>query len=168
MNLWHDFVQGALPYQTLWLPLAIGMVAGMTCVFVGSRVARSRRQARGPAPEVQSVTRIHDPFIHGSLTEQRRSLRRGGNPVVVVYARPNNTNNPSRGLVLDRSVGGLRLGIEEEIAPGTRLLVLPASATTQTPWIEVDVCGCKPVDDSWELHCQFVKTPQWSILLMFG
>ena len=73
-----------------------------------------------------------------------------------------------RALVLDRSVGGLRLAAEEDVAAGTRLVVLPANAPELTPWIEIEVRGSNLVDDSWELRCQFVKTPQWSILLLFG
>ena len=46
--------------------------------------------------------------------------------------------------------------------------MLPTNASEQVPWIEIEVRTCRLVEDSWELGCQFVKTPQWSILLLFG
>ncbi len=166
MTLWYDFLHGALPYQDYWLPLAIGLAAGMLCLFMGNLVWRGKRPKL--AKKAATAAAIHDPFEQGSLTERRRSIRRPGNPVEVVYALPDNKNAPQRALVLDRSLGGLRLAAEEEIEPGTRLVVLPINTADQSPWIEIDVRTCNMVDDCWELGCQFVKTPQWSILLLFG
>ena len=37
-----------------------------------------------------------------------------------------------------------------------------------TPWVDVEVRMCRALKDGYELGCQFVKTPNWSILLMFG
>lgn len=167
MDLWRDFLHGALPYQQFWLPLAIGVAAGMACIFTGNLVWRAKKPL--PAPTISATSTVHyDPFVQGSLTEQRKSFRRAGNLVEVLYARPENKNNPQRGLVLDRSVGGIRMAAESEVATGTRLVVLPANAPEMTPWVEIEVRGSNLVDDSWELRCQFVKTPQWSILLLFG
>ena len=168
MALWNEFVQGDLPYQHYWLPLLIGMVAGMFGLFVGSCIGRVRKQTAAPAPAPAPAAAVLDPFLYGSLTEQRKSLRRRGNVIEILWARPENRNLTQRALVLDRSMGGLRLATEAAIAPATRLFVLPVHASEQTPWIEIDVRTCVKVDDSWELGCQFVKTPQWSILLLFG
>ena len=166
MALWNDFLHGALPYQELWLPLAIGLAAGMLCLFMGSLVWRGKRCKLATS----AATRVsnHDPFEQGSLSEKRKSLRRPGNPVEILYALPDNKNTPQRALVLDRSLGGLRLAADEQMEPGTRLVVLPINAVGQIPWIDIDVRTCTLVEDCWELGCQFVKTPQWSILLMFG
>lgn len=167
MHLWNDFLHGALPYQQFWLPLAIGVAAGMVCIFTGNLLCRARRPVKA-STQSSPPPAAYDPFVQGSMTEQRKSYRRAGNLVQVLYARPENKNNPQRALVLDRSVGGLRLAAEEEIAIGTRLVVLPANAPEMTPWTEIEVRSSGLVDDSWELHCQFMKTPQWSILLLFG
>ena len=166
MGLWNDFLHGALPYQQYWLPLAIGIAAGVVCILTGNLVWRAKRPA-GQKPAAARPDQ-YDPFVQGSMTEQRKSHRRGGNLVQVLYARPDNRKNPRRALVLDRSVGGVRLAAEEDGATGTRLMVLPANAPELTPWVEIEVRSSSLVDDSWELRCQFVKTPQWSILLLFG
>ena len=165
MPFWNDFLHGNLPYQDYWLPLIIGVVAGGFCILIGNFIGRGRRKAVAmPLATAQTL----DPFIHGSQTEQRRSLRRAGNLVEILYARPDNRKVTKRALVLDRSMGGLRLAAEEEIAGDTILMVLPVNASEQVPWIEIVVRTCRPVEDSFELGCQFVKTPQWSILLLFG
>jgi hypothetical protein len=162
MSGWSALFVGTFAY---WLPLMIGVAVGMFCVFAGSRMRRKKPEPPPPQPQVIST---YDPFIQGSALENRKSLRRSGNPVPVMYAPTDDRQIVKQALVLDRSLGGLRLGAEEKVAPGTRLAVLPASATESTPWIEVDVLRVEQVEDCWELHCQFTKTPQWSILLMFG
>jgi hypothetical protein len=166
MALWNEFLQGDLPYQHYWLPLIIGMVAGMLCLFMGSCIGRARKRTVAPAPAPAAPD--HDPFVHGSLTDHRKSLRRSGNFVEILYADPQNRDVTRRALVLDRSIGGLRLAAEEEMAPDSRLVVLPVHASELVPWVEIDVRTCRRVEDCWELGCQFVKTPQWSILLLFG
>src|SRR5687768_9483729 len=93
MHLWNDFLQGALPYQHLWLPLAIGVAAGMVCIYTGNLVWRAKRPAATPE-QAPAPPAAYDPFVQGSMTEQRRSYRRGGNLVQVLYARPENKNNP--------------------------------------------------------------------------
>ncbi len=162
MSWWSALFVGSLVY---WLPLAIGVGVGMFCVYAGNRMRRKQPESVPPQPQVISA---YDPFVHGSALEHRKSLRRSGNPVPVLYAPAADRQTVKQALVLDRSLGGLRLGAEEKVKPGTRLAVLPASATESTPWIEVDVLRAEQVEDCWELHCQFTKTPQWSILLMFG
>ena len=45
---------------------------------------------------------------------------------------------------------------------------MPAHAPPMTPWTEVEVRSCRQKKDGYEVGCQFVKTPPWSILLLFG
>lgn len=164
-----DALQLLWDYQTIWVPLLVGMGVGVLAIATGNVVLRRRRQSvaidlpAGQAPAPPG----YDPFVHGSPGEQRKSFRRNGNPIEVLY-RLGDDKPVRHGLVLDRSVGGLRLGLDEEVAPGIHLLVLPHGASDMVPWTEVEVRTCRQVGDSWELGCQFVKVPPWSILLMFG
>src|SRR5205807_67771 len=73
-----------------------------------------------------------------------------------------------RGWVLDRSVGGLCLDLSAAFPEGTRLSLFPTQAPGMTPWTEVEVRSCRQKKDGYEVGCQFVKTPPWSILLLFG
>ena len=34
--------------------------------------------------------------------------------------------------------------------------------------VEIEVCSCVPHDGGWQLNCAFVKTPPYSVLLLFG
>jgi hypothetical protein len=56
----------------------------------------------------------------------------------------------------------------EAIKPGTVLSVRPTSAEDIVPWVDLEVCVCRPADECFELGCRFVKTPPYSILLLFG
>jgi len=109
----------------------------------------------------------YDPFVQGSPSEQRKAFRRTGNLVEIIYMFPGD-RAVRPGVVLDRSVGGMRFALDTEVTPGARVLVKPASATEMIPWTELEVRTCSAVGDSWEAGCQFIKVPPWSVLLMFG
>jgi hypothetical protein len=155
----------SLPYSEYWLPLVIGLGIGVTFLVV------ARTFLGGPArlPAVPKKHREYDPFTQGSPTEQRKSFRRTGNPVDVQYALPDDKKKCRLGWVFDRSVGGLGLVTTEAFEPGTVLAVHAVRGGEATPWVEVEVRTCRPGESSdFELGCQFVKTPPWSVLLLFG
>jgi hypothetical protein len=168
-----ELLDAAADYQYLWMPLLVGMGVGVLMIATGNIVMR-RRPRPGPAvaqhPSSQPTPGgpDYDPFTLGSPSDQRKAFRRQGNLVGVLYKLPKDDSPARPGLVLDRSVSGVRLALDEEVAPGTRLLLLPDGASDMTPWTEVEVRTCRPIDDSWEAGCQFVKVPPWSVLLMFG
>jgi hypothetical protein len=91
--------------------------------------------------------------------EQRKSARRRGNPIEVLYSPP------------DRSMGGIRLAVVHNMLVGSILAIRPSNASPVVPWVEVEVRTCQPakgIDGEFELGCQFVRTPPYSILLLFG
>ena len=160
-NAW---LQLDFAYADYLLPLGIGLCVGGLCVMVGRKVFRPRLEAL-PPPKPRE---FYDPFTHGSPNELRRTPRRGGNPVEVFYARPEDKRDPRRAWVVDRSIGGLGMHLTEEIAAGTILAVLPVNASEMTPWMDVEVVQCKKIDAAWEVGCKFVKTPPSLILMQFG
>src|SRR5690242_4462946 len=99
----------------IMVPSLVGLGAALLAVvglhfFSRSRSGQPADQApKAPAPE-------HDPFVQGSATEQRKSHRRGGNPVGVFIRAPGTGLEPKRALVLNRSTGGLRVEVEEMAA----------------------------------------------------
>ncbi|HYT89813.1 MAG TPA: PilZ domain-containing protein, partial [Gemmataceae bacterium] len=121
-----------------------------------------------PAPSQQPLSQTYDPFVHGSATEQRAAHRRTGNPVEVLIRRPGSEGSQLRGYVLDRSTGGLCLRVEVVLEAGALLHVRPVNAPPITPWIEIEVKNTYQTDEGWQLGCQFVRTPPWAMLLMFG
>jgi hypothetical protein len=156
-----------IPYPEYLMPLAAGLAAGGVAVFLLHLVARLRT-ASVETPLTDKKDPEYDPFVHGSASEQRKAYRRSGNPVELLIALHGNKKTPCRGWVTDRSVGGLCVESPAEVAPGTVLEVLPANAPAMTPWIEIEVRSCRLIDQGWQLGCQFVRQPPWSILLLFG
>jgi hypothetical protein len=149
------------------VPTAVGLGAALVAILAFHFLARGRS---GPVPPPVKEARQpeYDPFVQGSATEQRRTYRRRGNAVAVLIRIPGSTRDPRRGHVLDRSTGGVRLAVEGMIREGTALELMPANAPALTPWVEVKVRRCGETPDGWEAGCEFVHTPPWSVLLMFG
>ncbi len=83
-------------------------------------------------------------------------------------AAPDKKKQPERGWVLDRSMGGIGIQSAKQIEPGTLLAVLPVNAPEMTPWVDIEVRTCRENSGGYELGCQFIRTPNWSVLLMFG
>jgi hypothetical protein len=157
-----------LPYPEYWIPLLIGLGAGLVAVLVG-KLALSRRQTSVKTQELEVKAKVdYDPFVQGSPSELRKTFRRDGNPTEVLVAFGPNKSRPGKGWVLDRSTGGLRMLVDQEFQQGAILSILPSSAPNMTPWTEIEVRSCRACPDGFELGCQFVKTPTWSVLLMFG
>jgi len=150
-----------------WMPALAGMLVGAVSLLAVRGVVR-RRRAAPPAPAAKASLPAADPFVHGSATEQRRSLRRSGNPVPVFLKSPTDKDPSWRGWVFDRSMGGIGLVVDSEFPIGTLLRVLPVHAPESTPWVEIEVRSCRQSPDGYELGCAFVKTPPWGTLLLFG
>lgn len=159
-----------LPNAEVLFPVIVGTVVGLLCLFCVRLLSARRSSALAP-PRSKGKPGEYDPFVMGSPTEQRRSYRRTGNPVQVFFTPQGTCQEPKQGWVYDRSMGGLGLVIPYEVAPGTVLQIMPVNAPSVTPWIDVEVRSCRPAKDvkeGWEVGCQFVKTPQWGVLLLFG
>ena len=152
--------------QEMMVTSVVGLGAAVVAVVATLFFTRTRPQP-APAPEPKKDPE-YDPFTQGSASEQRKAYRRGGNPVQVLIRRPGGTREPERGLVLNRSTGGLCLFVDGLLAEGTALEVRPANAPPITPWVEIEVRTCRRTQDGWEAGCQFVRTPPWAMLLMFG
>src|SRR5262249_49783323 len=150
-----------------WLPLLIGMGVGLMAIVVGRSVLW-RRSGYVPQDAADKTAKDYDPFTEGSRSDQRRSYRRQGNPIRVFYSLPGRKDAPSEGCGVDRSMGGICLGTPDEAPPGTILSILPMNAPPMTPWVDIEVRSCRLVNEQYELGCQFVKVPPWSILLLFG
>jgi hypothetical protein len=165
------------PWTPLLIALGIGAVAA-ALVFVIGRFFMVGRQVGAeieedsynlnPRPELDEQEEQGDVFTHGSTMDRRQALRRGGNPVAVLLTDEDAEAEPIRAYVLDRSTGGLCLAVPEAIDAGTILSVRATNAPPTTPWVQLEVRNCRAVGNEFELGCKFVKTPPWSILLLFG
>ncbi len=155
-----------LPYAVFWIP---GLVF---FGIVGTIFWLMRREARlAVAPVGQADESAVKPFVTAKPAEQRVAFRRQGNPVQIHVGRPDDKTTPDGGCVLDRSVGGMRLALYEEIEPGTVLSIRPAHADKIVPWVDLEVRSCRisaEMTGQFEVGCQYVKSPPYSIQLLFG
>lgn len=155
-----------LPWAFVWLP-GLAFFGLFGSVFWLTR-SRGPIQTDPPAIDVQSDTAAK---VELKGKEQRTMHRRQGNPVAVHVAPPEDHGKPAVGSVLDRSVGGLRLAVFDELAVGTVIAVHPVHADALVPWVELEVRSCRPsveIPGQFEIGCQYVKSPPYSIQLLFG
>jgi hypothetical protein len=155
-----------LHHWAWWAAPLVGLSsAGMMLLLTRTHLWR-RNPAVPPPPEASEPSL--DPFEQGSTGERRTSIRRAGKTIRVLISDAAGTANPFNGLVCDRSLNGLRLEVDQPVEVNTLLSVRPMEASISIPWIQVEVRRCYFRDGSWELGCQFIRTPPYSHLLLFG
>lgn len=100
--------------------------------------------------------------------QDRREAPRTRRQVRVQVTDADGKNPPINAWVSDCSLGGLCLSVKEETPVGTVLSVRPSTAPPSVPWVQIQVKSQRRFESVWELGCQFVRTPSYSVLLMFS
>jgi len=145
--------------------LAGGLVSALAFVlFLWTRTAREE----GEETVAVAPTTKRDPFVHGSTSERRTSLRRKGTQVEVGLRDVDGRSELGTGWVIDRSMGGICLAVNDEFDAGHTLHVRPLKGSQTVPWTTVEVRSCRRKDGRWELGCQFVRQPTWNVMMLFG
>lgn len=159
-----DFLQQLflLPYAFVWIP------AGIFGLVVGGAYAFTRR-----IPQFDSSTEASKPPEPKKepIKEKRNMFRRQGNPVEVQVAFPDDRTSPAIGSLMDRSVGGMKIAMFHEIPVGSIIVVRPERGGEMAPWVELEIRSCRPsteMSEQYEIGCQYVKVPPYSIQLLFG
>ena len=153
-----------------WVIPGAGITSAGLALLVGTFLSkgRSRRLATSATEPTREHRPERDPFDHGSATEKRSALRRMGNHIPVWISDAESKTQARTGWVLDRSTTGLGLAYSEEVKPGTILSLRANNAPETAPWVQVEVKRCKSDGSHWELGCQYLRTPSWSVMLLFG
>src|SRR5262245_33181573 len=153
------------PGWTRWdrwsLASTVGLLSAI-CVFrvLGFLTSREGKGPRlPPLPSQAKASVSHDPFQGGSFGETRAALRRYGNPIAVVIRDVGTNGEPYYGWVLNRSLTGLCLAVEQHVPLRTVLSVRATNAPETSPWVQVGVNRCQQNEHSFELGCEFCKTP---------
>ncbi len=153
-----------IPYPQVWLPLALALGCSLLMMW-------AVRPEKSPPVKVLGDEFDELTAAAVSAPEQRKARRRHGNPVVIHYSYPEARNTSQRGYVIDRSLGGLRIATMMALNDGVVLVIRPVDCSPMVPWVEVEVRSCKPHTNhpgEFEVGCEFVKSPPYSILLLFG
>ncbi len=141
------------------------VVGALVGLFFGRRATPAVIFPEPPPPESKEEVVIDVPL---TPRDKRRNPRRPGRSVEVNVALTGETHNPVKGVVLNRSVGGLGVLVGDPYPRGTMMSMLPVSASLLTPWVEVEVKTCRKNGDDWELGVQFQKLPPYSTMVLFG
>jgi hypothetical protein len=154
-----------LPYAYVWLPgLVFFVIAGG-----GYWLTRTGKAADGASPD--GAQAADKTVVKAKPSEQRGAHRRQGNPVQVHVGTPEDKKDTGLGCVLDRSMGGMRLALYHEVNVGAVLSVRPVHVDAMVPWIDLEVRSCRlssEMHDQFEVGCQYVKSPPYSIQLLYG
>jgi len=112
-------------------------------------------------PSSASTPDESNPAVRREAPRTRRQVR-------VQVTDADAKNPPASAWISDCSLGGLCLSLKEETLVGTVLSVRPATAPPGVPWVQIQVKSQRRFESVWELGCQFVRTPSYSVLLMFS
>lgn len=147
----------------LWGAIGAGLIVVLCFLFLG-------RRPKKPLPDVvpANIDPNLDPPPVTRREERRQTIRRTGVPSPLIIADANGNVKRWEAFVLDRSSGGLRIGISQGIPVGTILNIRPSNAPESFQWVRIIVRSCREVSDYYELGCQFERELDWSTLLMFG
>jgi hypothetical protein len=113
------------------------------------------------SPENAAPVNSPDPQDRRAAVRRKRLIR-------VRISDPGVLFEPYTGWVVDRSLGGFCLSVDQPIEEGRILRLRATDAPEHIPWVEVHVNRCLPRDESWEVGCDFVHSPSWEALLTFG
>jgi hypothetical protein len=159
----------ATPANWVSWPL-LGVLLGVLLGGAGSLLyLLFQRNQSGDKPRPpRGIRRVPESPLPVATRERRTSLRRKGQPIVVQIRDAEAAAEVGRGQIVDRSLGGVCLGVDDPIDEGTMLTIRPARAPDSVGWLPVVVKSCREKAGSWELGCEFLQQPSWHILMHFG
>jgi len=152
-----------------WVIPLIGVLVASLAFLAGRRwmVPRSAPLVEKPEEELPSNLVTATVLKKKSEPDRRSAPRRRGNRIEV-YLTEDSKQSPVLAWVVDRSMGGLCLIVEQPLKEGAILNVRPRQAPQTAPWTAIEIRSCRADEGEWEVGCRFLKTPQWNDLLLFG
>jgi hypothetical protein len=106
--------------------------------------------------EIETATDVADR----RLTPRRKKLMR-------IAVRNESTDEHVGGWIIDRSLGGMCISVPNPIEAGALLAVRRGTAPQSIPWVELRVLNVREQGTTWELGCEYIRTPTWEVLLQF-
>lgn len=145
------------------ITIAIGIGTGLFTMAL----AYLFQKPRNPIPEFENIPET-TLKTKAPVANHRTVARRKGKFIDVDIFDGSNSQMAFKGWVLDRSSRGLRIAVEDSFQIGKKLIVRVKSPDNIFPTVEVLVRNKRKSVHGWELGCQFVGTPPWNALILFG
>lgn len=151
-----------------WLvgPWVVPLIGTVVCV-IAYLILRRMLLSDTPTEQVQDIDEVDIRFLGGITRDRRVAPRRKGN-TIQIHVRLTPEAEPIIGWVLDRSIGGLGILLDQPLDPGLPVQVRSRTASETTPWIEATVRSCRPEGSQYEVGLQFIHIPSWNLMLQFG
>ncbi len=149
------------------LPAMIGIALIGVLLVVFTMIGR-KPPAIPPAEKPNIALPREDATRDGKGDERRRCPRRGGNPTRVLLAGSKGRGEQSEGMVVDRSMGGMCLLVNQQVSRGAILGVRSVHAPEHVGWVDIKAVYAREVGERWQVGCEFVETPPLSVVLLFG
>jgi hypothetical protein len=122
-------------------------------------------------PALPDARPLDNPADHGFLLAggagQRSRGRRWGNPTEV-QMRSLIWAGTVRGLVVNRSGGGLGIFVDNKVPLSTVVQIGAVEAPSYVPWAAAEVRHCRKVGKGYFLGCQFNDDVPWNVCVWFG
>jgi hypothetical protein len=132
-----------------------------------SRPAAAKVSAnQATADEESSPTSSESPTAKAD--NERRSWPRRKRALQVVLQDTGGESDPFPAWVMDRSLGGLGLSVDQPLEEGTMLRVRRRNAPPDVPWVEIQVKSVRIKETTWEVGCQFTRSLTFDVLMQFG
>jgi hypothetical protein len=136
-------------------------------VAVESEVAAEVEPAAAVEPELEpsvfTSAEAEQPFTPTAVAPQPQVVRpgnsfhRSGNPIPVRIALTGDDDEAASGWVVERSLGGMTLMLDQEVSPETQVRVRNARPScTRSSWITATVKQIYQEGNSFKLVCRFV------------
>ena len=140
------------------------LIGGLAVVALAACCLRTRR--RVPALAARRPWRP----TRFARRKPKTVISHRGPTVSVLISDADGTAPPWPGRVVDRSIEGLVMEIDQEapVRKDATLRVRVAGASPLVASVQVLVRNCQPTPDGWVLDCPFVRTPCYSERMLFG
>jgi hypothetical protein len=112
-------------------------------------------------------TPVEDVAYLNRERDRRSSVRKWGNPVEVQIQPPNSVIL-LRGVVINRSTGGLAILVDDAYPTGAALMVRAVLAPAGVDWINVQVKNCRAAGKNWVIGCSYPAPPSWNAVVWLG
>jgi hypothetical protein len=119
-------------------------------------------------PAITADGVLPSPSASSEGNSDRRSWPRRKRAIQVVLQDAAGEDDPFPAWIMDRSIGGLGLSVDQPLEPGTVLRVRRATAPTDVPWVDIQVKSVRTKENTWEVGCQFTRSHSLDVLMQFG